>query len=144
MFMAHPVVEGHHEVWTSLSFWHLEELRFVLALPCECPKCYSALKVKIGHGGQDEPADQKRSGLWVMGHFPSCGVVKTFDIQSAANEFLWHALRQWQIGQVCMVARELEIQLWAAKFLQSARQGKTVTQQRRAGSALLKRSKGIK
>ena len=32
----------------------------------------------------------------------------------------WHALRQLQIGWLCMVTWELESQLWTAEFLQLA------------------------
>ena len=54
MFKACPVMKRHNELQKSLS---LEEMSHVTCRSLS-PKHYSALEVKMGHGGQDEPQNQ--------------------------------------------------------------------------------------
>ena len=55
-------------------------------------KRFSALEVKMGHGGQDETgekseitSDEKKGSVMSCGPFPICSVVEMPDIQSASR-----------------------------------------------------------
>ena len=80
MFKAHPVMEEHHEVWKSLSLWHLLK-KWEVSLYHFGPKRYSVLKVKMGCVERDEMAgksgitsDQRMGSVVSCGHFPSHSV----------------------------------------------------------------------
>ena len=69
------MIEGHHEVQKSLSLAPLEEMRkrHLLFLESKAP---SALKVKMGHGGQEGPARKSEITLdKKKGSIVSCGPI---------------------------------------------------------------------
>ena len=70
-------MEGHHEVWKSLSRWHLLKKRVVSLVITLCSKRLSALEVKMGHVRQDKPVGksgitlvEKNSGVVSYRPFP--------------------------------------------------------------------------
>ena len=92
------MMEGHHEVRKSLSLWHLSKKKVGSLVNTLRPKRFSGLKVKMGGGGQDEPAGkseitlgEKKGGVVSCGPFPILSVVKMPDIQSASRLMIFSA-----------------------------------------------------
>ena len=128
-------MEGHHEVRKTLSLWHLSKKRVVSLVNTLRPKCFFSARGKNGPwwtirvGGKVWiTSDEKKGGVVSCGPFPIPWLGRNsryprwfqtyniFRIFSVCVETpFWieyrisrHALRQWQISRLCMVARKPE------------------------------------
>ena len=126
---------GHHKVRKSLNLWHLS-MKWVVSRS----RWKWAVMDKTRRRGKSEITLDKKKGraLWVVAiSYPvawsKCLISEVPPDLKYFLYFIWagtpfwidyrisrHALRQWQIGRLCVIAQELESQLWAAKFLQPA------------------------
>ena len=77
-------------LWVSGISWRNESC--LLSIPC-IQSAFSVLEVKMGRGGQDEPAGEvwnhfgweKKAASWVVGNFPSRNMVEMPDIREASR-----------------------------------------------------------
>ena len=151
-------MEGHHEVRKSCvqSTFSVLEVKMGRGGQDEWRENLESLRMR------------KKAASWVVGHFPSRSVVEMPDIQGAfrlvifsvfclhgilfgvrilnwvPNFPAWSATVADTVGRRCAVVWEAEGSWVLAASWNWARRAKTMSQQRRAGSASLRRSVRIR